>query len=158
MHINPVSVTRYVAEAGAAGVDVVVLATFPALGLLMTLAIGAVDFKLAVDTGTLVFKAVPAIAVDGTIEPAPPGPVGVLFRLNAAVTVVGAVRIMLQGFVEPHPPPLKLPNPDPVLGTAITVTAVPGLYCMQFVPHAVPTGVIATVPPPLPVVAVVTEN
>jgi hypothetical protein len=158
MHIKPVSVRRYVAEAGAAGVEVVVLASFPAAGWLMTLAIGAVDFKLAVDTGTLVFKTVPATAVDGTIEPAPPGAVGLLFRLNAAVTVVGAVIVMLHGLAEPHPPPLKLPNPDPVLGTAITVTAVPGLYCMQFVPQAVPTGVMATVPPPFPVVAVVTEN
>ena len=158
MHIKPVSVTRYVAEAGAAGVDVVVLANFPAVGWLMTLAIGAVDFKLAVDTGTLVFKTVPATAVDGTIEPEPVGPVGLLFRLKAAVTVVGAVIVKLHGFVEPHPPPLKLPKPDPVLGTAITVTAVPGLYCMQLVPQAVPTGVIATVPPPFPVVAVVTES
>ena len=144
------------AEAGAAGVDVVVLATLPVPALLMTLAVGA-DFKLALDTGTLVFKTVPAMAVDGTIEPAPPG-AGLLFRLNAAVTVVGAVMVMLHGFVEPHPPPLKLPNPDPVLGTAMTVTAVPGLYCMQLAPQEVPTGVIATVPPPFPVVAVVTEN
>jgi len=158
MHIKPVRVIWYVAAAGAAGVDVVVVATFPVVGLLMTPAIGAVDFKLAVDTGTLVFKTVPATAVDGTTEPAPPGTVGVLFTLNAAVTVVGPVIVMLHGFVEPHPPPLKLPNPDPVLGTAITVTAVPGLYCMQLAPQEVPTGVIATVPPPFPVVAVVTEN
>lgn len=157
MHIKPVRVTRYVAEAGAAGVDVVVLATLPVPGVLMTLVIGA-DFKLAVDTGTLVFKTVPAMVVDGTIEPAPPGAAGLLFRLNAAVTVVGAVMVMLHGFVEPHPPPLKLPNPDPVLGTAMTVTAVPGLYCMQLAPQEVPTGAIATVPPPFPVVAVVTEN
>src|SRR5205085_7264023 len=62
--------------------------------------------------------------------------------------------VKLHGFAEPQLPPLKLVNVDPLLGTAITVTAVPGLYCMQFAPQEDPTGVIATLPLPLPLLAV----
>ena len=78
-----------------------------------------------------------------------------LFGLNVAVTVVGAAMLKLHGLVEPHPPPLKLVNADPLLGTAITVTVVPGLYCMQFAPQAVPTGVMATLPLPFPLLEAV---
>jgi hypothetical protein len=89
------------------------------------------------------------------LEPELVEPLEELFRLNVAVTVVGAVMLKLQGLLEPHPPPLKLVNVDPLLGTAITVTVVPGLYCMQLAPQAVPTGVMATLPLPFPLLEAV---
>src|SRR5207245_4003234 len=44
--------------------------------------------------------------------------------------------------------PLKI---DPESGVAVSVTAVPLVkFVVQFVPHAMPAGVLVTVPPPLP--------
>lgn len=77
-----------------------------------------------------------------------------LFKVNVALTVVGAVIAKEQIADEPQGL-LKLANVDPLLGTAMTVTFVPGANCMQFAPQDVPTGVMATLPLPFPLLEVV---
>jgi hypothetical protein len=46
-------------------------------------------------------------------------------------------------------------NWDPLFGVAITVTDVPGLYCMQLRPHATPAGCTVILPRPFPLLVVV---
>ena len=46
-------------------------------------------------------------------------------------------------------------NWEPLLGVAVTVTDVPGLYCMQLRPQATPVGCTVILPPPLPLLVVV---
>jgi len=158
-----------VAEVGAGGEEVpfdddvvpVVVFTTPVVGLMGTpVTIGFVNFVPPLDGVTGVVEATPVEAVvptpDGGLEPVVVDPaVGGPLRLNPAVTVVGVVMAKLQGLADPHPPPLKLVNAEPLLGTAITVKDVPGLYCAQLAPHGEPVGVIATTPLPFPLLAVV---
>jgi hypothetical protein len=71
---------------------------------------------------------------------------------NVAVTVVGEVRVIVQGLVPAQPPPLQPENVEPVVAVAVRVTAVPpGKVPEQLAPQMMPDGVLIAVPLPAPI-------
>ena len=70
--------------------------------------------------------------------------------LNVAVTDVSAVRVRLH-----VPVPVQAPdqpvNVEPVLGVAVSATAVPlAKLALQVAPQLMPDGLLVTVPVPVP--------
>src|SRR5262245_40279580 len=75
--------------------------------------------------------------------------------LNVAVTVVLAFASTVQVPVPLHPP-LQPPKVEPEAGVAVRVTGKPLAYITEHEePHAMPTGVLSTVPLPVPAFATV---
>jgi hypothetical protein len=76
-----------------------------------------------------------------------------------AVTVVDAVSVTVQVPVPEQPPPLQPLKMEPAVGVAVKVIAVPLAYAaMQVAPHAMPAGLLVTVPIPAPVLLTVSVN
>jgi hypothetical protein len=70
--------------------------------------------------------------------------------LNVAVTVLVALRVTAQVAV-PLQAPLQPAKIDPEAGLAVSVIDVPtGTASVQSAPHAMPAGVLVTVPAPVP--------
>ena len=75
---------------------------------------------------------------------------------KVAVTAVGPEIVTVQAAVPEQPPPLQPLKIDPESGVAVSVTAVPLVkFVVQFVPHAMPAGVLVTVPLPVPALVTV---
>src|SRR5207245_2717860 len=75
---------------------------------------------------------------------------------KVAVTAVGPEIVTVQAAVPEQPPPLQPLKIDPESGVAVSVTAVPlVMFVVQFVPHAMPAGVLVTVPLPVPALVTV---
>lgn len=72
--------------------------------------------------------------------------------LNVAVTVVSLDNVTVHVVAVPEqPPPDHPPNVDPVLGVAVSVTAVPlAKLAEQVAPHVMPAGELLTDPLPVP--------
>jgi hypothetical protein len=71
--------------------------------------------------------------------------------LKLAVTVVATLTVSAQVLVPEQAPPLQPVNVEPVAGTAVRVTAAPGVNdCEQLAPQLIPAGVLVTVPEPVP--------
>ena len=82
-----------------------------------------------------------------------------LGRAKNAVTVWAALIVTVQVPVPEQPPPLQPVKLDPVAGVAVNVTAAPpGKAAEQVAPHAIPAGVLVTVPLPAPAVPTVSEK
>src|SRR5438445_4807164 len=78
------------------------------------------------------------------------------FGKKVAVTDWAAFIVTTQLPVPLHPAPLQLPNTDPLAGTAVNVTDVQlANDALQVAPQLIPTGLLVTVPPPLPVLVTV---
>src|SRR5207302_1138339 len=94
------------------------------------------------------------VSVPETVAPA----VGVMMEaaggvmsVNVAVTVVAALRVMVQGPVPAQPPPVQPVKEEPAAGAAVRVTAVPlGKLAEQVAPQLMPAGLLVTVPMPVP--------
>ena len=72
-------------------------------------------------------------------------------KLNVAVTEVLLDRVTLHVPVPVQPPPDQPPNVEPVLGVAVSVTAVPLVKLAEHVvPHVIPDGELLTEPVPVP--------
>ena len=77
--------------------------------------------------------------------------------LNVAVTSCAAFIVTVQLPVPLHPPPLHPANVDPLFAVALRFTCVPPEYdALHCEGHAIPEGVLVTLPVPFP--AVVTVN
>src|SRR2546422_11344960 len=75
---------------------------------------------------------------------------------KVAVTAVAPEIVTVQAAVPEQPPPLQPPKIDPESGMAVNVTAVPlAKFVVQFAPHAMPAGVLVTVPLPVPALVTV---
>jgi hypothetical protein len=71
--------------------------------------------------------------------------------LNAAITVVSAFTVTVHAAVPLQPPPLHPENVEPEAAAAVRVTLVPATtVSVQSLPHVIPTGVLVTVPVPVP--------
>ena len=78
---------------------------------------------------------------------------------KVAVTAVAPEIVTVQAPAPEHPPPLQPLKIDPESGVAVSVTAVPLVkFVVQFVPHAMPAGVLVTVPLPVPALVTVRAN
>jgi len=72
-------------------------------------------------------------------------------RLNVAVTEVLLDRVTMHVLVPEQPPPDQPPNVEPVLGVAVSVTAVPlAKFAEHVVPQVMPVGELLTDPVPVP--------
>ncbi len=70
---------------------------------------------------------------------------------NVAVTDVAAVSVTEQVLVPLHPPPDQPVNVDPLLGAAVSTTAVPLVNpALHVAPQLMPVGALVTVPVPVP--------
>ena len=77
-------------------------------------------------------------------------------RSKVAVTAVAPEIVTVQAPAPEHPPPLQPLKIDPESGVAVSVTAVPLVkFVVQFAPHAMPEGVLVTVPLPVPTLVTV---
>jgi len=73
------------------------------------------------------------------------------WRAKVAVTVVAAVSVTVQVAVPEQPPPLQPEKVEPAAGAAVKVTEVPLANAAEHVaPHAMPAGLLVTVPAPAP--------
>jgi hypothetical protein len=81
-------------------------------------------------------------------------------RLNvAAIAVVAVIVVVVQAPVPVQPPPAQPANDESASAVARNVTAVPlGYRSVQSVPQAMPSGVEATVPPPVPASTTLSSN
>src|SRR6266567_7609513 len=78
---------------------------------------------------------------------------------KVAVTAVAPEIVTVQAPAPEQPPPLQPPKIDPESGMAVSVTAVPLVkFVVQFAPHAIPAGVLVTVPLPVPALVTVRAN
>src|SRR5436309_2609295 len=78
------------------------------------------------------------------------------FGKKVAVTGWAALIVTTQIPVPLHPAPLQPLNTDPLAGVAVSVTDVPlANDALQVAPQLIPTGLLVTVPPPLPVLVTV---
>ncbi len=76
--------------------------------------------------------------------------------MNVAVTVTGEFPVTVQTAVPEHAP-LQPSNLEPEAAVAVRVTSVPGAYvAVQLLPQVMPTGVLLTVPVPVPALVMVT--
>src|SRR2546425_1079423 len=72
---------------------------------------------------------------------------------NVATTDWAAIIVAAQLPVPLHPAPLHAVNADPLAGVAVRVTTAPlANDALHVVPQLIPTGLLVTVPPPLPAV------
>src|SRR2546425_1495328 len=75
---------------------------------------------------------------------------------NLATTDWAAILVAAQLPVPLHPAPLHAVNADPLAGVAVRVTTAPlANDALHVVPQLIPTGLLVTVPPPLPVLVTV---
>src|SRR5438093_12057311 len=73
------------------------------------------------------------------------------FGKKVAVTDWAALIVTTQIPVPLHPAPLQPLNTDPLAGVAVSVTGVPPANdALHVAPQLIPTGLLATVPLPLP--------
>jgi hypothetical protein len=71
--------------------------------------------------------------------------------VNAAFTVVAAVKVVVHAPVPLHPPPDQPVNVEPVVADAVRVTTVPyGYVAEQVPPQLMPPSLEATEPVPVP--------
>src|SRR2546428_1301143 len=76
---------------------------------------------------------------------------GGVMSVNVAVTVVAALRVTVQAPGPEQPPPLQPLKVEPVVGAAVSVTAVPlAKLAAQGAPQMMPAGAPGAAPPPGP--------
>ena len=76
-------------------------------------------------------------------------------RLNVTLTVTAAFPVTVQAAV-PEQAPLQPSNLEPEAAVALRVTSAPGAYvAVQLLPQLIPTGVLLTVPVPVPTLVMV---
>src|SRR5438093_7070742 len=79
------------------------------------------------------------------------GRLGTLRSVKMVVTLGACVMLTMQDAVPLHPSPLQLSNVESLAATAVSVTLVPELNgALHVLPQLIPTGILVTVPLPVP--------
>src|SRR5262245_11048668 len=96
----------------------------------------------------------PAAAVPVLTTVSVRGAGGTTVAVKVAVTVTGPETVTAQEPVPLQPPPLQPAKVEPAAGAAVSVTTVPGANgVLQVGGHAMPAGLLVTVPEPVPAIA-----